>query len=89
MPVNALYMRRVSPPVVVDMVYRWNDRKDVDEAVVVVMNTLDQNQEIRGWLMRTLQQAIYDSDPELAGYFFAELERHRPGALRYFRKPTF
>ncbi len=71
------------------MVYRWNDRKDVDEAVVVVMNTLDAGQEVRGWLMRTMQQAIYDSDPELASYFFRELEQHRPAALRYFRKPEF
>ncbi|CCJ36135.1 hypothetical protein BN140_1212 [Methanoculleus bourgensis MS2] len=71
------------------MPYRWNDRKDVDEAIVVVMNTVDQGQEIRGWLMRTMQQAIYDSDPQLAEYFFRELERHKPGALKYFRKPTF
>lgn len=71
------------------MSYRWNDRKDVDEAIVVVMNTVDQGQEIRGWLMRALQQAIYDSDPQLAEYFFSELEYHRPKTLKYFRKPTF
>jgi len=69
--------------------YRWNDRKDVDEAIVVVMNTVDQGQEIRGWLMRTMQEAVNDSDPKLAQYFFTELERHRPEALKYFRKPTF
>lgn len=71
------------------MPYRWNDRKDVDEAIVVVMNTVDQGQEIRGWLMRTMQEAVNDSDPKLAQYFFTELERHRPEALKYFRKPTF
>ena len=71
------------------MPYRWNDRQDVDEAVVVVMNTFDQGQEIKGWLMRTLQQAIDDSDPQLSQYFFSELERHRPEALRYFGKPAF
>lgn len=71
------------------MPYRWNDRQDVDEAVVVVMNTLDAGQEIRGWLMRTLQQAINESDPQLSQYFFAELERHRPEALKYFTKPEF
>ncbi|WP_292491724.1 hypothetical protein [Methanoculleus sp. 10] len=60
------------------MVYRWNDRKDVDEAVVVVMNTLDAGQEVRGWLMRTMQQAIYDSDPGFADYFFKELEASGP-----------
>ncbi|WP_292393633.1 hypothetical protein [Methanoculleus sp. UBA303] len=70
------------------MPYRWNDRQDVDEAVVVVMNTLDQNQEIGGWLMRTLQQAVNDSDPKLAQYFFTELERHRPEALKYFGRLT-
>ncbi|WP_048113134.1 hypothetical protein [Methanoculleus sp. MH98A] len=61
----------------------------MDEAVVVVMNTLDRGQEIHGWLMRTLQQAINDSDPQLAEHFFAELEQHRPEALRYFRKTEF
>lgn len=71
------------------MPYRWKDQQDVDEAIVVVMNALDQSQEIRGWLMRTLQEAIYDSDPQLSQYFFRELEQHRPGALRYFRKPTY
>ncbi len=71
------------------MVYRWTNRTDVDEAVVTVMNTLDSGHEIHGWLMRTMQQAIYDSDPNLAEYFFGELERHRPAALRYFRKPEF
>jgi len=71
------------------MPYRWNTRRDVDEAVVVVMNTVDQGQDIQGWLMRALQQAIYDSNPELAEHFFKELGRHRPGALKYFKKPVF
>ncbi|WP_067073857.1 hypothetical protein [Methanoculleus horonobensis] len=71
------------------MPYRWNDGQDVDEAIVVVMNTLDADPEIRGWLLHALQQAIDDSDPELARYFFVELKRHRPEALRYFTKPAF
>ncbi len=71
------------------MPYRWNDKTDVDEAVVVVMNTMDQNQEIKGWLTRTIQQAVNDSPPELSQYFFLELERHRPQALTYFQKPTY
>ncbi len=71
------------------MPYRWNDRQDVDEAVVVVMNTLERGQEIRGWLMRTLQEAINRSDPQLSQYFFSELEQHQPEALRYFKKPVF
>jgi len=79
----------ILPLEVVRMPYRWNNQRDVDEAVVVVMNTVDQGQEIRGWLMRALQQAIYDSDPGLAEHFFKELERHRPGALKYFKKPVF
>lgn len=69
------------------MSYRWNNGQDVDEAVVVVMNTLDQDQEIQGWLLRTLQQAIDESDPQLVQYFFVELERHRPEALKYFGRP--
>ncbi|MFA7563568.1 MAG: hypothetical protein WCY70_09005 [Methanoculleus sp.] len=69
------------------MPYRWKNGQDVDEAVVVVMNTLDQDQEIQGWLLRTLQQVIDGSDPQLAQYFFVELERHRPEALKYFKRP--
>ncbi|MDN7023899.1 hypothetical protein FGU65_03155 [Methanoculleus sp. FWC-SCC1] len=71
------------------MPYRWNDKTDVDEAIVVVMNTMDQNQEIKGWLTRTIQQAVNDSPPELSQYFFREIERHRPQALIYFQKPTY
>jgi len=73
----------------VDVPYRWNNRKDVDEAVVVVLNTMDSDQEIEGWLIHTLEEAINDSDPELVKHFFNELERHRPEALRYFAKHEF
>jgi hypothetical protein len=69
------------------MLYRWKNGQDVDEAVVVVMNTLDQDQEIQGWLLHTLQQVIDESDLQLAQYFFVELEQHRPEALGFFRKP--
>jgi hypothetical protein len=69
--------------------YRWNDGQDVDEAIVVVMNALDAGEDIPGWLLRTLQQAIGDPDPHLAHYFFVELTQHRPEALRYFTKPAF
>ncbi|HRD26599.1 MAG TPA: hypothetical protein PLA39_10040 [Methanoculleus sp.] len=79
----------ISSPEMVDVPYRWNSRRDVDEAVVVVMNTMDSEHEIGGWLMETLQGAINDSDPELVKHFFSELEQHRPEALRYFAKPEF
>jgi len=69
--------------------YCWNDGQDVDEAVVVVMNTLEADLELQKWLLYTLQQAIENSDPELAQYFFVELKRHRPEALGYFEKPVF
>ena len=68
----------------VDMVTAGT-RKDVDEAVVVVMNTLDAGQ-VRGWLMRYVGDIRLRS---IASYFFRELEQHRPAALRYFRKPEF
>jgi len=68
--------------------YCWNDGQDVDEAVVVVMNTLEADLEIQEWLLYTLQQAIENSDPELAQYFFVELKRHWPEALGYFKTPV-
>lgn len=71
------------------MPYCWNDGQDVDEAVVVVMNTLEADPELQEWLLYTLQQAIENSDPELAQYFFVELKRHQPEALGYFKKPVF
>ncbi|WP_342367207.1 hypothetical protein [Methanoculleus chikugoensis] len=43
----------------------------------------------RGGCCAPCKQAIDDSDPELAQYFFVELKRHRPEALRYFTKPAF
>lgn len=66
------------------MGYRWKNKQEVDEAVVVVMNSLDSESELREWLVRTLKQSIADSDPSLGKYFYEKIERHAPKALKYF-----
>ncbi len=66
------------------MPYRWNKKVDVDEAVVVVMNVLDKNPDIPNWLLVTLNGSVADSDKNLVKYFFQELEKYAPKALKYF-----
>ncbi|MBN1432121.1 MAG: hypothetical protein JW931_05070 [Methanomicrobiaceae archaeon] len=66
------------------MGYRWKNKLEVDEAVVVVMNTLEKKGSLKEWLVRTLKQSIGDSDPELGKYFYEEIKMHAPAALKYF-----
>jgi len=66
------------------MPYRWKKKVDVDEAVVVVMNVLDKNTDLPNWLIVTLNGSIADSDKELVEYFFKEVKKHAPRALKYF-----
>ncbi|MDT8357111.1 MAG: hypothetical protein RQ758_01260 [Methanomicrobiaceae archaeon] len=68
------------------MPYRWTKKVDADEAVVVIMNSLDEKGAIPDWLRRTVQQAIWDSDPAITRYFFEELKKYAPTALKYFEE---
>ncbi len=66
------------------MGYKWKNKIEVDEAVVVVMNSLDKEGRLSDWLVRTLKQSIADSDPGLDSYFYEEIKKHAPKALNYF-----
>ena len=66
------------------MGYRWKDKIEVDEAIVVIMNSLDQSETLPGWLVHTIQQSIGDSDPEHVKYFYAQIEGHAPAAAKFF-----
>ena len=67
------------------MPYRWKTKKDVDEAVVVIMNVLDKGADpFPNWLARTIRGAMADSDPGMVKYFYQELEKYAPGALKVF-----
>ncbi len=66
------------------MPYKWYKKVDVDEAVVVIMNVLDKNPDLPNWLIVTLNGSIADSDKKLVKYFFEEVKKHAPAALRYF-----
>ncbi len=66
------------------MAYRWKNKIEVDEAVVVVMNSLEKGPDLSPWLVRTMNAAIKDSDPALGTYFFEEIQKHAPGAVRFF-----
>ena len=66
------------------MPYRWKKKVDVDEAVVVIKNSLDANPELPNWLITTILGSIADSDPELSKYFFKEIRKFAPTALKYF-----
>ncbi len=66
------------------MPYRWKKKVDVDEAVVVLMNVLDKNEELPNWLLVTLNGSIADSDKKLGKYFLDEVKKHVPSALKYF-----
>jgi hypothetical protein len=66
------------------MPYKWYKKVDVEEAVVVIMNVLDKNQDLPNWLIVTLNGSIADSDKKLVKYFFEEVEKYAPAALKYF-----
>ncbi|HDR74176.1 MAG TPA: hypothetical protein ENN85_09770 [Methanoculleus sp.] len=66
------------------MAYRWFKKVDVDEAIVVIMNSLDEQNELPQWLVRTIQAAIEDSDPAMVKYFYEELGEYAPKAMIVF-----
>jgi hypothetical protein len=66
------------------MPYRWKNKVDVDETVVVVMNVLDKNPDLPNWLLVTINGSIADSEKNLSRYFFDEIRKHAPSALKYF-----
>lgn len=70
------------------MPYTWTKKVDVDETVVVIMNVLDKSPEVPNWLVNTIVGAIRDSDPELGRYFFQELRKFAPGAMKYFEEDS-
>jgi hypothetical protein len=66
------------------MPYRWKTKVDVDETIVVMMNVLDKNPDLPNWLIVTVAGSITDSDKKLVKYFFEEVKKHVPAALKYF-----
>ncbi|MEN6610633.1 MAG: hypothetical protein ABFC24_07315 [Methanoregulaceae archaeon] len=66
------------------MPYRWRKKVDVDEAVVVIRNSLDAKPELPNWLIATILGSIADSDPAMSRYFFEEVKKYAPSALKYF-----
>jgi hypothetical protein len=67
-----------------EMPYRWKTKTAVDETVVVVMNVLDKNPDLPNWLIVTINGSIADSDTKLVKYFFEEIKKHIPKAMKYF-----
>jgi len=68
------------------MPYRWNKKVDVDETVVVIKNVFDEQSELPNWLVNTIYGAIRDSDPAFAEYFYQEVEKYVPEAMKYFEE---
>ena len=68
------------------MPYRWKKNMDVDETIVVIKNVLDNDTELPNWLVNTIYGAIRDSDPRFAKYFYAEVKKYTPDALKYFEE---
>jgi len=66
------------------MPYKWKTTIDVDEAVVVIMNVLDKNPDLPNWLLLTLNGSIADSDNKMVKYFFEQIKKNVPSALKYF-----
>lgn len=66
------------------MPYRWKTKIDVDETIVVMMNVLDKNPDLPNWLIVTITGSIADSDKKMVKYFFEEVKKHVPAALKYF-----
>lgn len=69
------------------MGYRWKSKTDVDEAVVVIMNSMDESEVLPTWLVRTIQQSIEDSKPEYVKYFYEEVGQHAQAGMKFFEDP--
>jgi hypothetical protein len=67
--------------------YRWKKNVDVDETIVVIKNCLDNDPELPGWLVGTINGAIADSEPRFTKYFFNEVKKYAPSALKFFEIP--
>jgi hypothetical protein len=68
------------------MPYHWKKKVDVDETIVVIRNVLDRNAELPNWLVNTIYGAIRDSDPAMAKYFYGEVKKYVPTAMKYFQE---
>jgi hypothetical protein len=68
------------------MPYRWKKNVDVDETIVVIKNVFDKQSELPNWLVNTIYGAIRDSDATFTKYFYGELKKFVPKALKYFEE---
>jgi len=59
---------------------------DVDETIVVIKNVLGEKSELPNWLVNTIYGAIRDSDPAMTKYFYTEVNKYVPTALKYFEE---
>ena len=48
------------------------------------MSVLDKKPDLPNWLIVTITGSIADSDKKMVKYFFQEVEKHAPAALKYF-----
>jgi hypothetical protein len=67
-----------------EMPYRWRKQMDVDETVCVIQNSLNNDPELPHWLIETIKGAIADSDTQYTQYFFEEVKKYTPQAMKYF-----
>lgn len=68
------------------MPYRWKKNIDVDETIVVIKNVLEKQPELPNWLVNTIYGAIRDSDAAFSRYFYGEVKKFVPTALKYFEE---
>jgi hypothetical protein len=68
------------------MPYRWRREYDVDETIVVIRNSMERGDQFPEWLSRTVQAALSLSEPPLIEYFYTQLARFAPEAVKHFRK---
>jgi hypothetical protein len=68
------------------MPYHWNKKVDVDETVVVVKRVYDEDSELPNWLVNTIYGSIRESDPAFTEYFYQEIKKYVPKAMKYFEE---
>lgn len=68
------------------MPYRWKNKIDVDETIVVIKNVLDKQPDLPNWLVNTIYGSIRDSEPAMTRYFYTEVKKYAPTTLKYFEE---
>ncbi|MDK2915700.1 MAG: hypothetical protein PWR25_257 [Euryarchaeota archaeon] len=67
-------------------VLKWESKQDVDDAVHVIKEEIDERGGLTKDTERAMQHSFLVADPDLTNYFLRTIREQVPEALRYFEE---